>query len=199
MALLMTALILLAVKRDEENPTKVGRYVIAVLFGVGLMTKFLIIPLMAAYYWHKFDPKRLRSVLGIAAEGGVALATAILIMAPYGIANVFRETILFNVVLKDRALYTTFFPNVLTGLFSWAGLPGLYPVAAVVILALAILASPKRDVYSAMLTAVIVFLLVAPTPRPEFIPLVIYIVLVAILANSERSAMVPPEAVRARS
>jgi len=196
MALLMMSLILLAIKKNTEKPRTGWRYVIAVLFGIGLMTKFLIVPLMAAYYWHEFDPKKLRSLLRIAAEGGIALATAVLIMAPYGVAAVFKETVLFNLVLKDRAVLTTFYPNVLSGFFSWINQEGLYSLAAVVILGLSILAAPKLNVFSAMLAAVFTFLLVSPTPRAQFVPLVIYLALVGILANFERQGKIP-QAVRA--
>jgi len=199
MALLLTSLILLAIRKDGESPHSGGRLVIAVLFGVGLMTKFLVIPLMAAYYWHRFEAKRLRSLLMIALEGVIALATAVLIMAPYGVAAVFKETILFNLVLKDRAALTTFYPNVLSGLFSWIRLPGLYPVAAVAILAAAVLAAPRLNVYSAMLTAAVTFLLVAATPRSQFVVIVIYVALVGILANFEDRREVPAEAARSPS
>jgi hypothetical protein len=194
MALLMTALILLAIKKNEEKPRKGSRYVIAVLFGIGLMTKFLIIPLMAAYYWHKFDAKRLRSLLEIAADVGIATATAVLIMAPYGVMAVFKNTILFNLVLKDRAVLTTFFPNVLSGLFTWLNLSDLYPVAAVVILGLSILVAPRLNVFSAMLAATFTFMLVAPTPRAQFVPLVIYLALVGIFANFEKQGKIPQAA-----
>ncbi len=196
MALLFTALVLLAVEKGGDNPGWGSRCVIAVLFGVGLMTKFLIIPLMAAYYWHRFDPKRLWSLLEIAAEAGLALGTAVLIMAPFGVAAVFRETILFNLVLKERALYTAFYPNVLSGLFSWIGLEGLYPFAAVAALGLSVLAAPKLRLHSAMLAAVMTFLLVAPTPRAQFAPVVVYLALVGMLADFERRGEVRPDAVR---
>jgi hypothetical protein len=199
MALLMTALILLAIKKNGERPRRGFGYVIAVLFGIGLMTKFLIIPLAAAYYWNKSDPKRLRSLLEIALEGGIALATAVLIIAPYGVAAVLKETVLFNLVLRDRAALTTFYPNILSGLFSWVHLEGLYPYVAVVILGLSILAAPKLNVYSAMMAATFTFLIVAPTPRTQFVPLVVYLALTGILANLERQGGIPPAVLRAPS
>ncbi len=196
LVLLMTALILLAVKTGGEKPRRGDRYVIAVLFGIGLMTKFLVIPLMAAYYWHKLDPKKLRSLLETAVEVGMALATSVLLMAPFGVAAVLRESVLFNLVLKERNAYTTFFPNVLSGLFSWIRLPGLYPFAGIAIFGLSVLAARRLNVFSAMLSATITFLLVSPTPRPEFIPLVIYVGLVGILADREKQGKIPPEMVR---
>ena len=187
MTLLLTALTVLAIKRNREKPRRILRYLIAVLFGLGLMTKFLVIPLMAAYYWHRFDAKRLRSLIDIAVDVSIALATAVLIMAPFGVANVFKNTILFNLILKDRAVLATFFPNVLSGPLTWLGLQGLYSIAAIAILAMAILAAPKLSLFTAMLTAAYVFLFVAATPEPQFVPLLLFLVLaVRCMAIEER-------------
>lgn len=192
MTLLLTALILWFVKRESESPRRIYGYLIAVLFGLGLLTKFLIIPLMAAYYWHKFDPKRLRSLIDIAVGGGIAVATAILVMVPFGVTAVFKNTILFNLILKDRAVLTTFFPNVLSGLFSWLGLGGLYPVAAVATLGASVLIAPRLGRFPAMLTAAFTFLVVAPTPEPQFVPLMLFFVIAARCMISEERGQVLP-------
>jgi hypothetical protein len=192
MTFLVTALILLFIRQDAKRPRRWSRYLIAVLFGIGLATKFLIIPLMAAYYWHKFDPKRLRSLATIALDTGIAVGTTALIMLPYGVKTVFKNTILFNLVLKDRAVLTTFYPNALSGPFSWLGLSGLYSYAAVAILALSILVAPKLKLFSAMLAAAYTFLLVAPTPEPQYLPIVLFLVLTARCAAVEDEGPVPP-------
>jgi hypothetical protein len=192
MTFLVTALILLLVRREAQRPRMWYRYLIAVLFGIGLATKFLIIPLMAAYYWHKFDPKKPRSLALVVPDVAIALATTALIMLPYGVAAVFKDTILFNLVLKDRAVLTTFYPNVLSGPFSWLGLSGLYSYAAMAILALSILVGPKLKLFSAMLAAVCTFLLVAPTPEPQYLPIVLFLVLTAQCAAAEDEGPVPP-------
>jgi len=179
MTLLVTVLILSVLKRDVGAPRTSRRYLIAVLFGFGLTAKFLIIPLMAAYYWHHFDFRDLRSLARIAVDSGIALATAVLVMAPFGVVDVLKNTVLFNLVLEDRAALTTFYPNVLSGPFAWLGLKSAYPSVAVAVLALAILAAPKLRLATAMLTSAIVFLLVAPTPEPQFIPTLVFIVVVA--------------------
>jgi hypothetical protein len=179
MTLLLTVLILWFIRKNAESPRTFHRYLIAVLFGLGLTAKFLIIPLMAAYYWHQFDSKNLRSLVRIVVDSGIALATAVLVMAPFGVINVLKNTVLFNLILKDRAALTTFYPNVLSGPFAWLGLQSVYPMAAVVLLALAVLAAPRLGLLAAMLTAGIVFLLVAPTPEPQFIPTLFFLVVVA--------------------
>lgn len=177
--LLITALILWVIKKDGEAPQASRGYLVAILFGLGLTAKFLIIPLMAAYYWHHFDSKDLRSLVGIAADSGIAVATAVAVMAPFGPFNVLKNTVLFNLVLEDRAALTTFYPNVLSGPFAWLGLQSVYPLAAVALLALAVLAAPKLGLLPAMLTSAIVFLLVAPTPEPQYIPVLFFLVVVA--------------------
>jgi len=192
MTLLLTALILWFVKKEAEKPRGIYRYLIAVLFGLGLLTKFLIIPIMAAYYWQKFDPKRLRSLIDIAVGVGIAAATAMLMMVPFGVTAVFKNTILFNLILTDRAVLTTFFPNVLSGLFSWLGLSGLYPVAAVAALGASVLAAPALGRFTAILTAAFTFLLVAPTPEPQFVPLMLFLVVAArCMVMEERGGVLP--------
>ncbi len=186
--LLLTALILLVIKKDGETPRASHGYLIAVLFGLGLTAKFLMIPLMAAYYWHRFDAKNLRSLVGIAVDSGIAAATAVAVMAPFGPINVLKSTVLFNLVLEDRAALTTFYPNVLSGPFAWLGLQSVYPIAAVALLALAVLAAPKLGSLSAMLTSAIVFLLVAPTPEPQFIPTLLFLVVAAQFMSLEGRA-----------
>jgi hypothetical protein len=163
--------------KEMEKPGRSLPYLLAVLFGIGLMTKFLIMPLMAAYYWNKFRPKEPSSLLPIVGGGAAALATSALIMAPFGIAVVLKNTVFFNLVLKDRAALTTFYPNVLSGPLAALGLSVIYPLAAVAAVAGAILAAPRLGPFTAMLTTVFVFLLASPTPEPQFLPIVLYLAL----------------------
>jgi hypothetical protein len=192
MTLLLTALILFFVKRESEKPRPMHRYIIAVLFGLGLLTKFMIIPLIAAYYWNQFNPRNLRSLVRIGVDVSIALATCALFMMPFGVAAVIKSTILFNLVLKDRAVLTTFFPNVLSGLFSWLGLSGLYSVAAVAALGVSVLIAPRLGRFTAMLTAAFTFLLVAPTPEPQFVPLMLFFVVAARCTISEEQGHLIP-------
>ncbi len=174
---LITALLLWLMVKDWRKPAGGRFFLIAVLFGVGLMTKFLIMPLMAAYYWHAFNPWKPRSLVRIAGGGAIALGTAALIMAPFGVGAVLKNTILFNLVLKDRAVLTTFYPNVLSGPLNWAGLGAIYPLAALAVVGLAVLAAPRLSLFPAMLTASFAFLLAAPTPEPQYLPIVLFMAL----------------------
>jgi len=187
MTFLVTALVLLVVKKDQAEPRTAYRVLIAALFGVGLMTKFLIIPLMAAYYGCRIDWKKPATILRVMPDAAIALTVAALIMAPFGVMAVLKETILFNLVLKDRAVMTTFFPNVLSGPMTWAGLDHLYPIAAVGLLAAAVLAVSGRNQVSAMMAVAYTFLFVAATPEPQYIPVMLYIALFGILQKLEKT------------
>jgi hypothetical protein len=187
MTFLVTALILLVVRKDQAEPKPVHRVLIAALFGVGLMTKFLIIPLMAGYYGSKVDWKKPATLLRSVPDAVIALAVAALIMAPYGVAAVLKETILFNLILKDRAVLTTFFPNVLSGPMTWAGLGDLYPIAALGLLAAAVLAASRLSLIPAMMTVAYTFLFVAATPEPQYIPVILYLALFGIFLKLEKT------------
>jgi hypothetical protein len=163
LTLLATAAVLWTYKKDREKPRPIHRYAIAVLFGLGSMTKFLIVPLTLAYYGHQLARKNRRSLVEIAVDMGIAVATALLVMAPFGVVNVLKNTALFNIVLKDRAVLTTFYPNVISGPLAWIGWGSLFPFAAFVIFALAILASSKLDKLTAMMIAANVFMIRSPS------------------------------------
>lgn len=174
MTLFVTAVLIWLMVRQRDRPLKLRPVLIAAVFGIGMTTKFLIMPIMAAYYWHQFDRKRPASLGPIAAGGAVALASAGLIMAPFGIGAVLRNTIFFNIVLRDRHALTTFYPNVLSGPLEALGLESIYPFAAVAAVAIAVLAAPRLRPLPAMLTACFVFLLAAPTPEPQYLPIITF-------------------------
>lgn len=197
LTLLVTAGVLWAFKKNAEAPRPVYRYVIAVLFGLGLMTKFLVLPLMAAYYWHKFDRKEPRSLGPIAVDTAIAAATAALIAAPFGIVNVLKNTVLFNIVLKDRAALTTFYPNVLSGPLAWIGWGTLFPFAAALLLLLAVLAAPRFPPLTAMMIAAIAFNILATTPEPQFLPPLLLLAAVAQGMAVEADARPGPPGARA--
>ncbi len=170
---LMTAVLLALIVRDLRRPGRLAPVLIAVAFGIGLMTKFLVLPLMAAFYWHKVELRRPASLLPAAGGGTLALLTSASIMAPFGIAAVLKNTLLFNLVLKDRAVLTTFYPNVLSGPLAALGLGTVYPIAGVVVVGAAVLAAPRLRLFPALLAAVFAFLLAAPTPEPQYLPVVL--------------------------
>jgi len=175
MTFLVTAILLWLMVRQRARPARFRPVLIAAVFGIGLMTKFLIMPIMAAYYWHRFDRRRPASLGPIAAAGAVALAASVLVMAPFGVTAVLRNTIVFNVNLDKRAALTTFYPNVLSGPLNVLGLQGIYPFVAAAAVAAAVLAAPRLRPVPAMLTACAVFLLAAPTPEPQYLPILVYL------------------------
>ena len=113
-------------------------------------------------------------------------------MAPYGVAAVLKETILFNLVLKDRAVMTTFFPNVLSGPMTWAGLGDLYPVAALGLLVAAVLAASRLGLVPAMMAVTYTFLFVAATPEPQYLPVMLYLALFGIFQKLEQTEPLRP-------
>jgi len=169
----MTAVLLALIVRDMRRPGRLAPVLIALAFGIGLMTKFLVLPLMAAFYWHKVEFRRPASLLPVLGGGALALLTSVAIMAPFGIGAVLRNTLLFNLVLRDRAVLTTFYPNVLSGPLEALGLGTVYPIAGAIIVGAAVLAAPRLRLFPALLTAAFAFLLAAPTPEPQYLPLVL--------------------------
>ena len=170
---LLTAALLALIVRDMRRPGRLAPVLIAVTFGIGLMTKFLVLPLMAAFYWHKVELRRPASLLPAFGGGGLALLTSAAIMAPFGIAAVLKNTLLFNLVLEDRAALTTFYPNVLSGPLEALGLGMVYPIAGAIVVGAAVLAAPRLRLFPALLAAVFAFLLAAPTPEPQYLPVVL--------------------------
>ncbi|HTI32755.1 MAG TPA: hypothetical protein VL422_03695, partial [Miltoncostaea sp.] len=119
----------------------------------------------------------------------VPAAVALALCLPFGPASVVRSTVLFNADLGDRATLTTFYPNVLSGLATWAGAERLYPVLATAVLVAAIAASRRMRPVAAMLLAVTAFLLAAPTPEPQYVPMVVLLLLGALVERErERPA-----------
>lgn len=174
---LVAAAVLSLIVMEKRRPRRAGPFLVAVVFGIGLMTKFLVLPLMAAYYGNKFRPRRPASLGPIVGGGALALGTSVLIMAPFGIAAVVKNTFLFNLVLKDRAVLTTFYPNVLSGPLNALGWGTIYPFVAIAAVGAAVLLAPRLRLFPALLTAVYAFLLAAPTPEPQYLPIVLYLAL----------------------
>jgi hypothetical protein len=68
----------------------------------------------------------------------------------------------------------------------------LYSAAAVAALGVSVLIAPRLGRFPAMLTAAFTFLLVAPTPEPQFVPLVLFLVIAARCMISEEKGQVMP-------
>jgi hypothetical protein len=186
---LVTAGLVALMVRERRRPSRVRPIAIALLFGLGLMTKFLVWPLMAAYYWNRFDPKRPASLGPISGGGGLALGTSLLLMAPFGVMAVVKEAFLFNVSLAQRAGLTTFYPNVLSGPLRALSAGTIYPVVALLVMAGAVLVAPRLRLFPALLTAASAFLLAAPTPEPQFLPIVLFLALAARCLEREGGAI----------
>ncbi len=183
MTMLVTAGIVAVVLDGARRERGWHRPVLWALFGVGLLTKFAALPFFAAWWVATAARgglargRRLRAAADLLVPAAIALAVCL----PFGAMSVVRSTVLFNADLGVRAELTTFYPNVLSGLTAWAGAERLYPVLAVAALAVAIVAARRLRPVAAMLLATTAFLLVAPTPEPQYVPLVVLLLLGALV------------------
>jgi hypothetical protein len=194
-ALFMVALAVLLITRTAGRHGNTARELALVaVFSVGLLTKFVVIPLAAAFYWSRVRLRDARSWVRCAVSASAVLALAALQMAPFGVVNVLRETLLFNLELDVRAELTTYYPNVVSGLFYWLSLEQLFPVVAVAILAGVVLLVPALDTWSAMLVVVSAFMLVATTPEPQYLAVLLYVALAGSLSRTTPSPIPGPPA-----
>jgi hypothetical protein len=176
-ALFIVSVIVWLIWRSSHWQNAIREAFLAVVFSVGLLTKFIVIPIFAAFYWSRFRVGRSREFARIVAGAGAAIGLAMLQMAPFGIENVFRETVLFNLVLDTRAELTTYYPNVVSGLFYWLSLKNAFPLVAVFLLGISVLVAPLQRTFSAILTAAITFMFVATTPEPQYVPIILFLAL----------------------
>lgn len=179
MTMLSVSIFMALLFRQETRPSTLNRYLIAVVIGFGLLTKFLFIPLAGVYYFLQLDFRSWKNSLKVISEGFVSLLVAWLLMLPFGPWNVIKSTILFNLNLGERNIYTTFYPNVLSGFFYLIKKPELYPLVAVVIMVAAVLLATRLKPFSAMLLSGIAFLLVSPTPEPQYFGTMLLLALAA--------------------
>ena len=166
------------------------------LVGFGLLTKFVVVALFGVWWLSRVRAHVDREVVasrgtavtsalrGTALDLVMPLAVAVMLGLPFGIHNVLRETVLFNLRLGHRDELTTFYPNVLSGTLEWVGISWLYPVLAVAALAVSMLTALRMGPTASMFIVTIVFLLVSPTPEPQYTPVVLTL-LVALIALRE--------------
>ncbi|MDY0231416.1 MAG: hypothetical protein RBR88_02920 [Candidatus Saccharicenans sp.] len=179
MTMLMLAIFVALLFAQERTPSTPKRLLLAVVIGLGLLTKFLFIPIAAVYYLQRLDFRSWKNFFQVFSEGLVSIAVALSLMVPFGLSNVIKSTILFNLNLGERNLYTTFYPNILSGVFYLIKLPELYPVAAVVIMIAVVLAVVGLPIFTGIMISIITFLLVSPTPEPQYFGTVLLLALAA--------------------
>jgi hypothetical protein len=156
---------------------------LVVTFGVGILTKFIVIPVFAAFYWGRVRWRAPRTVVRCMTCALAVVALAIALMVPFGVGNVWRETVLFNLTLDTRAELTTYYPNVLSGALRALSLDHLYPLVAVLVLAASVLVAPLYRTLSGILAAAVTFMFVASTPEPQFLPIILYLAIAGTFAR----------------
>ena len=168
MNMLLVSIFMALLYRQEKKPSTANRLLLALVIGLGLSAKFFFIPLAATYYFWQLKLRDFKSWLRVGGQALLALAVSWLLMLPFGPLNVIKSTIFYNLNLGERNTYTTFYPNILSSFFYLISQPQFYGPVAVLILFLVILFGPKLSLYTAFLLSGITFLLVAPTPEPQY-------------------------------
>ena len=196
MTMVIAAAIVAVLLVSARHERRWHRPALWVLFGVGLLTKFAMIPLFAVCWWSTTARRlhaapaplaaRARELRGAAADLLVPVGIALVLCLPFGVTSVVRSTLLFNLGLDERAELATFYPNVVSGLLSWGRLEWLYPTLAVTMVLIAVLVAPRFRMLTAMLLATTVFLLASPTPEPQYLPLVLLLFLGALVERELR-------------
>lgn len=177
MTFLIVSLIMYYLIRNDLSKGKsaVNKYLyLPVLFSLGLLTKFFVVPIFFAYFYHYFfnlrktgDATKQIVLIGIVTS---------LILLPFGIMNVIDNTVLFNLNLGQRAIYTTFYPNIVSGPFSWLDAELAYALFAVIAFGFFLYIFDKNLVTKIVYTC-IAFMLLIPTPEPQYLVILFYIVI----------------------
>ena len=175
---LFVVLVLHRLVTQARNPHGRQRWVLWALLGLGLNAKFLIIPLAATCWWHGVRFDRTRTLAGAAADLLIMAGVAVVVMAPFGVPEVWRSTVLFNLQLDERAVMTTYYPNVVSALFYLLDGRPLYPFFAVALFGAAVAAGSRLSFGGALLAACVAFQLVVPTPEFQYMPVLLCLALV---------------------
>ncbi len=200
MTMLMVALFTLLISIQRKSKSMRLEIITAMVIGLGMMTKFLFSCIAATYYFwliHSSFKKDSRAELQrIAFMISISFLVALIAMQPFGPLNIIKSTVLFNLNPGVRNLYTTFYPNVLSGLLCLINKNQVYPAVATVIIFLALWISRKMSLFSAMLFVSTVFLLASPTPEPQYFGTMLLLALAGNIMENEPAG--DPEGLKSR-
>ncbi len=200
MTMLMVSLfiLLLSARRKGESPAL--DIITASVIGLGVLTKFLFSCIAITFYlwrlyssWKKNSQEELRRT---ALMISISFLVALMATLPFGPLNVFKSTILFNLNPGERNLYTTFYPNVLSGLIYLIEKNWLYPPIAIGAFLLALWTGRKMSLFPAMIFVSMVFLLAAPTPEPQYFGTMLLLALAGNIIENEPAG--DPEELKSR-
>lgn len=190
MTMLLTGAVAAVLMLQARRHARWHAWAVRGLFGIALLTKFAALPVFAAWWWwtavHRArgardaGHSRRAALRASAADLLLPLGIAWALMLPFGVSAVARATLLFNGDLDRRQELTTFYPNVVSGLMRVADWDRAYPLVAVALVAGGVLIAPRLRLLEGMLLALTVFLVAAPTPEPQFMPVALLLLLAAL-------------------
>lgn len=186
MTFLIVSLIMYFLMRNDLSKRKstTNKYLyLPVLFSLGLLTKFFVVPIFFAYFYHYFFNLR-KTGDAIKQIVLIGIVTS-LILLPFGIMNVIDNTMLFNLNLGQRAGYATFYPNIVSGPFSWLDAELAYAFFAAIAFGFFLYIFDKNLVTKIVYTCM-AFMLLIPTPEPQYLVILFYIVIVSKYMESAR-------------
>ncbi|MHA2232361.1 MAG: hypothetical protein ACXAB4_07705 [Candidatus Hodarchaeales archaeon] len=174
---LLLALILFVISRkliSNEELTAKERVVLILLFGIGLMMKYFIIPIFLAYFIHQVVHERKFEFM---IDLTLSLLIALLLTMPFGIFPVFESVYLSRSTPSEIEHFATYYPHITSAVFRFLDAEFFYPFFAVAIF-FSLIISLRRPLLEEFLLAAIVFLLIIPTPETQYFTSILLILVV---------------------
>ncbi|MDI6845091.1 MAG: hypothetical protein QME28_03030 [Candidatus Saccharicenans sp.] len=200
MTMLMVSLFILLLSARRKGESLALDIITASVIGLGVLTKFLFSCIAITFYlWQLYTSLKKNSQAELKQTAlmiSISFLVALMAILPFGPLNVFKSTILFNLNPGERNLYTTFYPNVLSGPLYLIDKNWLYPPVAIGAFLLALWTVRKMSLFPAMLFVSTVFLLVAPTPEPQYFGTMLLLALAGNVMENEPA--VDPEELKSR-
>ncbi|MHA1911490.1 MAG: hypothetical protein ACTSYA_07325 [Candidatus Kariarchaeaceae archaeon] len=163
---------ILRAKMEEKH----RRILLVLLMGFGSLTKFFILVLIAVYFWYKIIEQREWSYF---IDAGGVLLIILVSCVPFGLLNVWNSTIAFNLELSGREEVTTYYPNLISAIFYIVKLKVIYPLVVIILFALALIATRRKDLLDRMVIIGAISMLLFPTPEDQFIGALVGLLLIA--------------------
>ncbi|MCH8906733.1 MAG: hypothetical protein IH840_06560 [Candidatus Heimdallarchaeota archaeon] len=163
--LTMTLAGLLLLDQQALDKSYKRRILLILIFTIGLLSKFYMIPLVAVYYWHNvIDQRQLKYLV----DAVVNLFLVVILLIPFGIVAVFESTILFNLDLDLRQESTSYYPNLLSIMIYLLKLKSLYLIIVVGTMFGSLMVTRRMELLKRITLILCLSLLIFPTPEDQF-------------------------------